>query len=212
MVRSRSLPADCLSYIASRTRGAFTQAAPRGRPAYTNSKRFTMQFDTDPPAHSPRCTSNSTAPRRASPNDSGHLCTCFDPKQHPLIADEVPLLHLSNITIPFAFATTTRTSAYEGLTDLAEELDVLSPTLLTPCEIRSLAQSCVITTKQIRAKIQPAPRFKAIITSKDIYAAANTLSEDLVMPCDKNPGMVQIVCPRLGWFLLQATSTSWDKK
>ena len=90
---------------------------------------------------------------------------------------------------------------------------MFSPTLLTPCEIWSLAQSCVITTKQTRAKTQPAPKLKAIITSKDINAAANTLSEDLVIPCDKTPGMVQILCPRLGWFLLQ-TTYPWegDKK
>ena len=135
-----------------------------------NSKKFTMQFDIDPPAHSPRCASISTVPRRASPNDLDHMCTCFDPKQYPLIAADIPLLHLSHRTIPFVCATTTRKSANEGLKILAEELDVFSPTLLIPCEIRSLAQSCVIITKQTRARTQPAPKFKAIITSKDIHA------------------------------------------
>ena len=49
VARSRSLPADCTKFIASRTRGSFKQTVNRGQPEYVNCKAFTSDFDVTPP-------------------------------------------------------------------------------------------------------------------------------------------------------------------
>ena len=114
-----------------------------------------------------------------------YRCIGFDPLQYPTITFAARCLKYSSATIPFVHATTARKSAAEGLINLAKELDVFAPTTLSEGEIRSLAQQCVTIPHQTRDRVQPAPTFKAIITSKDIHAAATVLSNDLVMPCER---------------------------